>query len=72
VASDLAPSEAADSPAIRALFDGYAHCADRRHVFTEEGIWKMMIASLRCLDTFAPVPNGHTGTMRRRRTTERG
>jgi hypothetical protein len=33
---------------------------------------QMRIASLRCLDTFAPVPNGHTGTMRRRRTTERG
>ena len=127
--SELTPAEAADRLAIRELFDGYAHCADRRdaegqkalftgdtrfavymggegseptyvlegrealtpvfadlnryeatthfngqstvaldgnhatgesytiahHVFTEAGSRKIMIASLRYLDTFAKV-----------------
>jgi SnoaL-like domain len=30
VDTELTPSEAADRIAIRELFDGYAHCADRR------------------------------------------
>jgi hypothetical protein len=30
VHADLTPTEAADRLAIRELFDGYAHCADRR------------------------------------------
>jgi hypothetical protein len=65
--SELSPTEAADRLALRELFDGYAHCADRRdratgesytiahHVCTEDGDRKIMIASLRYLDTFAKV-----------------
>jgi hypothetical protein len=30
VHSELSPTEAADRLALRELFDGYAHCADRR------------------------------------------
>jgi hypothetical protein len=42
VHSDLSPGESADRLAIRELFDGYAHCADRRDaegqkaLFTED------------------------------------
>ena len=30
VHTELSPTEAADRLALRELFDGYAHCADRR------------------------------------------
>jgi len=105
VHSELTPSEVAARLAIRALFDAYAHCADRRqptyvldgrdaltpvfadlnrykatthfneqstveidgnrvtgesytiahHVYAEVGRRKIMIASLRYLDTFAKI-----------------
>jgi hypothetical protein len=59
VHTELSPTEAADRLALRELFDGYAHCAKgesytiAHHVFTEDGDRKIMIASLRYLDTFA-------------------
>lgn len=53
------PEEAADRLAIRELVEAYAHCADRRDakgqmsLFTDDGgKRRLMVASLRYLDTF--------------------
>ena len=45
VHSELSPTEAADRLALRELFDGYAHCADRRDaegqkaLFTDDAVF---------------------------------
>lgn len=47
VHAELSSAEAADRLALRELFDAYAHC--------EDGDRKIMVASLRYLDTFAKL-----------------